>query len=177
MGRDQSGGDSSEPGRVTSDSSDGDQRDSGGDAPGTAWTGTLTDTYAAAIQHDLVDLEPDTTLLGVVRQPPPWFHTTVDVNVRALGPPSALLEEAKTADEELKMQGLCAEGAHNAAWEQVDFEARYRTHLEIDADAQDALTRLRERLASGESIALVCFENTNKKRCHRTVLREVLERE
>ena len=136
--------------------------------------GTLTDTYAAAIQHDLVDLEPETTLVGVVRQPPPWFHAAVDENVRALGPPSSLLEETKAAEEELKMQGLCAEGAHNAAWEQVDYEARYRTHLETDADAQGALTRLLERLESGESIALVCFENTNKKHCHRTVLREEL---
>nr|WP_252701433.1 DUF488 domain-containing protein [Natronosalvus vescus] len=129
------------------------------------------------MQHDLVDLEPETTLIGVVRQPPPWFHAAVEENVRELGPPSSLLEETKTAEEELKMQGLCAEGAHNAAWEQVDFVSRYRTHLETDADAQDALTRLRERLESGESIALVCFENTNKKCCHRTVLREVLEGE
>ncbi|MFC7230408.1 DUF488 family protein [Saliphagus sp. GCM10025308] len=135
----------------------------------------FTDTYVAALQHDLVDLEPGTTLVGVVRQPTSWFHAAVDENLPALGPPSTLLEDAKTATEDLKMAGMCDEGAHNASWEQVGFEDRYREHLETEIEAREALAELEERLEEGESIALVCFENTGKKRCHRTVLREVLE--
>ncbi|WP_312908338.1 DUF488 domain-containing protein [Natronosalvus caseinilyticus] len=136
---------------------------------------TLTDTYVAALQHDLVDLESETTLVGVVRQPTSWFHAAVDENLPALGPPSPLLEDAKTATEDLKMAGMCDEGAHNASWEQVEFEDRYREHLETESEAREALAELEGRLEDGESIALVCFENTGKKRCHRTVLREVLE--
>lgn len=137
--------------------------------------GTLTDTYVAALQHDLADLPPETTLVGVVRRPTPWFHAAVDENRPKLGPPADLLEAIHAAEEDLKMQGLCAEGAHNAAWDQVGFAAAYRDHLESSADARSALEALAGRLEAGESLALVCYENTEKKRCHRTILRVVLE--
>ena len=35
--------------------------------------GTLTDTYVAALQHDLADVPADATPVGVVRKPTPWF--------------------------------------------------------------------------------------------------------
>ena len=136
--------------------------------------GTLADTYVAALQHDLVDLPPETTLVGVVRKPTPWFHGAVDENQPELGPPAALLETFQTSVDDLKMRGICEEGAHNAAWDEVGFEAEYREYLEESADARAALEGLETRLADGESLALVCFENTAKKRCHRTVLRDVL---
>ncbi|QLG48628.1 DUF488 domain-containing protein [Natrinema halophilum] len=137
--------------------------------------GTLADTYVAAIQHDLADLPADTTRVGVVRRPTSWFHAAVDENQPALGPPADLLESMRHREEDMKMQGLCEEGAHNAAWDQVGFEEAYREHLETEAKAQAALATLEDRLAAGESVALVCYENTEKKRCHRTILREVLE--
>ncbi|WP_245724163.1 DUF488 domain-containing protein [Natronorubrum texcoconense] len=136
--------------------------------------GTLADTYVAALQHDLVDLPPETTLVGVVRKPTPWFHAAVDENQPELGPPTELLESFRTTVDDLKMRGVCEEGAHNAAWDEVGFEEAYRDHLEESADARAALEGLETRLADGESLALVCFENTAKKRCHRTVLRDVL---
>ncbi|WP_440771702.1 DUF488 domain-containing protein [Natronorubrum sp. DTA28] len=141
-----------------------------------AFEGTLEDTYVAALQHDLADLPPETTLVGVVRNPTPWFHGAVDENRPALGPPGELLESFQTTVDDLKMRGICEEGAHNAAWDEVGFEERYRNYLEESADAQAALEALETRLADGESLALVCFENTAKKRCHRTVLRDVLEK-
>ena len=137
--------------------------------------GTLSETYLAALQHDLVELPAATTRVGVVRKPAPWFHAAVDENVPELGPPASLLESVQEAESDLKMQGLCAEGAHNAAWDQVGFEATYREHLETDPDARAALAALESRLEDGESLTLVCYENTAKKRCHRTVLRDVLE--
>lgn len=136
--------------------------------------GQLLDTYVAAIQHDLVDLG-EATLVGVVRRPTGWFNATVDENVPAVAPPESLLEETKTRQEDFEMQGICSEEAHNQAWETTAFAEQYRTHLESDDDAQDAITDLVERVQGGESIALVCFENTEKKRCHRTILREILE--
>ncbi|WP_255167730.1 DUF488 family protein [Natrononativus amylolyticus] len=137
--------------------------------------GSLADTYVAALQHDLAELPPEATLVGVVRSPTRWFHAAVDENVPELGPPRALLEEVQTAAEDLKMQGLCDEGAHNAAWEQVGFGERYQRYLEESADAREAVTSLEDRLEAGESLALVCYENTAKKRCHRTILRDRLE--
>ncbi|MCU4925562.1 DUF488 domain-containing protein [Halobacteria archaeon AArc-dxtr1] len=136
--------------------------------------GRLTETYVAALQHDLADLPPEASLVGVVREPTTWFHAAVDENVPALGPPADLLEEVQEAESGLKMRGLCAEEAHNAAWEQVGFESRYRTHLTKSGAAKEAIESLRDRLAEGESIALVCFENTATKRCHRSVLQELI---
>ncbi|THE63716.1 hypothetical protein D8Y22_18085 [Salinadaptatus halalkaliphilus] len=109
--------------------------------------GTLSDTYVAALQHDLVDVSPETTLVGVVRKPAPWFHAAVDENRPELGPPATLLESVREIEDDLKMQGLCDEGSHNATWEQI---------------------------GSAKPIAS-CDENTEKKRCRRTILREPLE--
>lgn len=136
--------------------------------------GTLADTSVAALQHDLADVDPGATLVGVVRKPTRWFHGSVDVNRPELGPPAALLEDVQCVEDDLKIQGLCAEGAHNAAWDRVDFEDRYRTYLEESPEAQAALEALETRRDAGESLVLVCYENTERKRCHRTILREVL---
>jgi len=136
--------------------------------------GQVHDTYVAAIQHDLVDLPDDAERIGVVRRPTSWFHGAVDENVPALGPPEELLEAAKQREEDLKMQGICDDDAQNIAWDEVDFAERYREYLETAAGSS-AVDDLVERLRSGTDVVLVCFENTEKKRCHRTMLREVLE--
>ncbi|WP_248516763.1 DUF488 family protein, N3 subclade [Salinarchaeum laminariae] len=136
--------------------------------------GQVHDTYVAAIQHDLVDLPDDARRIGVVRRPTSWFHGAVDENVPALGPPEDLLEEATQREEDLKMQGICDDDAQNVAWDEVDFGTRYREYLATEAGSA-AVDGLVERLREGEDLVLVCFENTEKKRCHRTILREVLE--
>lgn len=135
-------------------------------------TGRVTETYAAALQHDLVDLA-GATPVGVVRRPPGWFHAQVEENHRELGPPDVLLDEAKDRQEELQMAGMCETGAHNAAFEETDFETRYREYLEREDDAQAALETLRGRVRDGEDIALVCFEGEDKA-CHRHTLLEEL---
>ncbi|WP_436910902.1 DUF488 family protein, N3 subclade [Halosimplex marinum] len=135
-------------------------------------SGTVTETYAAALQHDIADLPDDAALVGVVRRPTGWFSALVDENRPELGPPESLLSEAKERQEDFRRQGLCDEEAHNAAWGEVDFEARYREHLASGA-AAEALTGLAERVADGESVALVCFEGDDK-RCHRRILDDVV---
>ena len=137
--------------------------------------GSLSDTYVAAIQHDLADVPADATLVGVVRKPTPWFYAAVDENHPELGPPVALLAATKDAAADLQLRGICDAEAHNTAWDAVDFEGRYRTYLAESVEASAAMDRLGNRLETGESIALVCYENTAKKRCHRTILCEVLE--
>jgi len=91
--------------------------------------GALRDTYLAALQHDLIDIPEGATLVGVVRSPTRWFSPAVDENQRALGPPQSLLDEFKQRSEGLEAEGLDDADAHNAAWEDVDFEPRYREHL------------------------------------------------
>ena len=70
------------------------------------------------------------------------------------------------------MQGLCEEEAHNAAWDETDFESRYRDHL-AGEEAATAVQRLANRVEDGASVALVCFEGKSK-RCHRRVLDDVI---
>lgn len=41
-------------------------------------TDLLQDTYVAALQHGLVDLAEEATLVGVVRRPTGWFRSAVD---------------------------------------------------------------------------------------------------
>ncbi|WP_336036113.1 DUF488 family protein [Halobacterium yunchengense] len=137
-------------------------------------TGGLADTYVAALQHDTADVPGDATLVGVVRRPTGWFSAAVDENAPALAPPEPLLEDAKARERELEADGVGGAEANRRAWRGVDFAQRYREHLEGDADARDALGALAARLAGGESLALVCFENTDEKRCHRTILRDRL---
>jgi len=134
----------------------------------------IEDTYVAALQHDLVDIPPKATLVGVVRRPTGWFRTTVDENYPALGPSEDLLDEFKQRHEDFKMQGMCDEGAHNVAWDEVGFEDRYRTHLTDAAEVEEAVAELVDRLRGGEQLVFVCFENTDQKRCHRTLLKEHL---
>jgi len=86
-------------------------------------TGVLFDTCVAALQHDLVDLPDGTRRVGVVRRPTPWFRGSVDENRPALGPPTALLDEFQERAESFKPDGMCEEGAHNAAWEERNWPA------------------------------------------------------
>lgn len=139
---------------------------------GTETDGTLEETYHAALQHDLVSLSGDEQLVGVVRRPTGWFLDTVDENHEELGPPPELLDAFAERHEDLKSRGMCDEGAHNAAWEELGFEDRYRTYLAADANA--AVDDLVSRIRSGENIVLVCFEGENK-RCHRHELESIIE--
>lgn len=137
-------------------------------------SGSLHDTYIAALQHDLADLPAEATLVGVVRRPTGWFRSTVDENYPELGPPAELLDEFKERHEALESQGMDDDAAHDAAWDEVEFAERYRTHLTESEAARAAVEELLDRLRDGESLVLVCFENTEMKRCHRTVLEEHL---
>lgn len=137
--------------------------------------GTVTDTYIAALQHDLADVPEGATLVGVVRRPTRWFWGQVDENVAALAPPAELLDAVKDRAEALEAEGLADAAAHNRAMAEADYDERYLAHLEASSEARAALADLRGRLAAGEDLALVCYENTEEKRCHRTLLVERLQ--
>lgn len=138
-------------------------------------TGSVSDTYAAGLQHGLTDLDDSTSLVGVVRRPTRWFNPQVDENLAALGPPPELFEDFQDRRDALLDQGLEEEAAHNTAWSDVNYDDRYLDHLNTSTKAEEAVKALLDRLESGTDIALVCYENTDDKRCHRTVLRDYLE--
>jgi len=135
--------------------------------------GAVRETYAAAIQHDLVDLPDEAYLAGVVRKPMPWLHGVVDDNYPDLGPPEDLLAETKQREEDFKRQGICDAEALNAAWEDTGFADRYLDYVRESEAAEEALAALEDRLAAGTDVVLVCYES-DEKRCHRHLLLEEL---
>ncbi|MFP4530918.1 MAG: DUF488 family protein [Halodesulfurarchaeum sp.] len=137
--------------------------------------GALRDTYAAALQHELVDLDGDERLIGVARRPLPWLLGQVDENRSALGPPPELLDAVKERHEELQKDGLPDAEAHNRALEAVDYRERYLDYLENSAAPREAIESIEEIREAGTDVVLVCYENTAEKRCHRTILREAIE--
>ncbi|UPW00878.1 DUF488 domain-containing protein [Halorussus gelatinilyticus] len=126
----------------------------------------LRDTYHAALQHGHVTPADEDLVVGVVRRPSYGIENHLDENVPELAPPEDLLSEFKTvADERDDL-------THDEAWDRVDFGARYRDHLRTDS-ARTAMDDLLAELGSRD-VWLVCYENTDNKRCHRTILRDVL---
>jgi len=138
--------------------------------------GRLSDTDAAAIQHEFADVPADATLVGVVRTPTAWFHPLVDENHPAPGPPEDLLSTFQDRREDLALRGMCEDGAHNAAWEELGFFDRHREHIDGNDNVSAAVEDLVDRVRAGEDLAPVCYENTDNKRCHRTVLRDLVEK-
>lgn len=137
--------------------------------------GSLSDAYIAGLQHDLVDVPGDARFVGVIRRPPPWAWPHLDENHRALGPPDELLDDFRDREAELLDEGMDDERAHNAAWDDVDYPRRYRAYLDASEAAGDAIAAIRDRLDDGDNVVLVCFENTESKHCHRTILIEYLD--
>lgn len=131
---------------------------------------TVHETYAAALQHDRAALPDGTRIVGVVRRPMGWFHGVVDENVPALGPPAGLLDAVKDRQAAREAEGLADAAAVEAAWEDVDFAARYEAYLDDDADAAGAVADLADAVRNGTDVALVCYEAPDKP-CHRHLLR------
>ncbi|PSQ50240.1 hypothetical protein BRD15_02105, partial [Halobacteriales archaeon SW_6_65_15] len=97
------------------------------------------------------------------------FDRNLDAElVSELAPPDDLLSEFKTlADERDDLH-------HDEVWDEVDFGERYRDHLR-SPEARQAMGDLLEELESRDGdLWLVCYENTDEKRCHRTILKSVL---
>lgn len=131
------------------------------------------DTYVAALQHGFAAVPEDAVKVGVVRRPTRWFYPRVDHNFPDLGPPPALLDDFQERHETLA-ERLGDVEAHNRAWVDVEYDQRYLDYLASSPDATDALEEVREFLADGVDVVLVCYENTDEKRCHRTLLRDRL---
>lgn len=126
----------------------------------------LHDTYHAALQHGHVDPGDEDLVVGVVRRPVYGIENYLDRNVPALAPPDDLLDEFKAmADEREDL-------THDEVWDEVDFTERYRDHLR-SSETQQAMDDLLAELEDRD-VWLVCYENTDEKRCHRTILKEEL---
>lgn len=115
--------------------------------------GTIEETYAAALQHDIATVPPDAYRLGVVRRPLPWLLGAVDENEPALGPPEGLLSEFRERYETLATETNLDEAtAHNLAIADISYRQRYLEYLKTDSDAQSAIESVRSRVLDGADI-------------------------
>ncbi|WP_458210054.1 DUF488 domain-containing protein [Haladaptatus sp. NG-SE-30] len=120
----------------------------------------LHHTYLAALQHDHVTVPENAVVYGVVRKPLPWLWGEIDDNLPAVAPPESLLDEFKELADQV---------GHERAWDDLGFERRYRDHLRTSDEAKAVMDDLRDE-ARNRPIYLVCYENIEQKRCHRTLL-------
>lgn len=134
----------------------------------------VSDTYVAELARESDDVPLGARLVGVAASPPRRLCSLVDEVRPSLAPPRALRDDHADAAASFRIDGLCESGAHNAAWDRVDFADRYREHLASDPDARAALDSLCATLSAGADIVLVGPERSDELRSHRTVLREVL---
>lgn len=90
-----------------------------------------------------------------------------------LAPSVELLEEFKNAASALVATGLDETTAHNKAWEDREYEKRFRRELESRPAAVRRMRGLAREAIAGD-IVLVCYEAPPKK-CHRHILRGIIQ--
>lgn len=134
----------------------------------------VSDTYVAELDREGGDVPSAARLVGVAASPSRRLHALVDEVRPALAPPPALRDDHADVAASFRIDGLCESGAHNAAWDRVDFDDRYREHLASDPEARESVDSLCTTLNSGADVVLVGPERSGELRSHRTVLREVL---
>jgi hypothetical protein len=135
----------------------------------------LHDTYVAALQHGHVEPDEEALVLGVMRQPM-WASGFVDRNDRRLAPPQSLLDEFHDRQEYLEDEkGQHEITAQNRAFSEI-LRDKYIEYLDGTPAVGEAIGELLGELAHRD-VWLVCFENTEQKRCHRTILKRYIERQ
>jgi uncharacterized protein YeaO (DUF488 family) len=136
----------------------------------------LRDTYHAALQHGHVEPDEEDLVAGVVRRPSYGIENYVDRNVPEHAPPDDHQSELKAVvdGDGTREDGIGDDLTHDEAWDEVNFGERYREHLR-SPEPQQAMDDLLVELESRDrDLWLVCYENTDDKRCHRTILKDVL---
>lgn len=88
-----------------------------------------------------------------------------------LAPPEELFKDFKAREAELKKEKMDPVEAHNQAYVDIDFEARFKKAFLDNADAVNELKEIKE-LSEKEDVYFICYEKQPKK-CHRFLLMEL----
>jgi uncharacterized protein YeaO (DUF488 family) len=87
-------------------------------------------------------------------------------------PSETLLREFNEIKSKLMKKGMAEPAARKRAWQQTDFEVRYRKEVESKPDVIDKLKEIKE-LAEKQDVFLYCY--CGKKPCHRFILIDMIE--
>jgi uncharacterized protein YeaO (DUF488 family) len=86
-------------------------------------------------------------------------------------PSETLLKELNETKSALMKKGMTEPDARNRAWQQIDFEKRYRKEIESKPDVIDKLKKIKE-LAKKKDVFLYCY--CGKYPCHRFILIDMI---
>lgn len=112
----------------------------------------------------------DEQFIGTVRKPTDDLLATVKKNDTRLAPPAGLFEEWIRTKNRLQESGRSYGTAHNEAFNRVNYESRYREHLDKNGEAiNEYVTQIR----GGNKIVLVCYCNPGL-HCHRKIAKECI---
>lgn len=117
------------------------------------------------------DIEDLGTKIAVVSDPTGQITEVCDEFMPELGMPEDELNNFRFTRSNLDIDDDIKK--HNKAAEKVELETKYRSYLNSDANAQEKIDKICERLKDGENITLVCFEK-EPKWCHRHILVEYI---
>lgn len=126
----------------------------------------------AALSQYVNQDEQDVTTIAVVRDPTGGIVEATDEFMPELALKLRHLNEMRSVRNELSIDDTVKR--HNRAVEMTDLEEKYKKHLKSDKDAREKINELKNRVESGENIAVVCFEKPPKW-CHRHMLRDHIE--
>lgn len=92
-----------------------------------------------------------------------------------LAPSKKLLNEFNERKEKLRRMGIDDVSAHNRAFDDIDYERKFRQEI---LNRPEALLKLRQikESAKEKDIYLICYEKPPKK-CHRFILIEIAKNE
>jgi uncharacterized protein YeaO (DUF488 family) len=87
-------------------------------------------------------------------------------------PSETLLREFNEIKSKLMKKGTAEPDARKRAWQQTDFEKRYRKEVESKPDVIDKLKEIKE-LAEKKDVFLYCY--CGRYPCHRFILIDMIE--
>jgi hypothetical protein len=120
----------------------------------------LKETYLAVLKKKR-DLFPDD-----------YFEVITLTAGSVLAPSDRLLNDVKFLQKQFETMKVPNEWARWMAWDNSDYENRYRQQLKDDPEAQERIKTLIKKMVDGQSVWVVCYEKYPP--CHRFVLWDIL---
>jgi len=87
-------------------------------------------------------------------------------------PSKTLLREFNEMKSTLMKKGITEPDARKKAWQQTDFEKRFRKEIESKPDVSDKLKEIKEK-AETKDVFLYCY--CGKDPCHRFILLDMIQ--
>lgn len=122
---------------------------------------------------DSFGVDTKETRIAVVRQPnDTGILDVTDEWKQSLGMPEDALQQFWSWRSKYESNDA-VDNPSDRAYDELKLDDVYREHVRSSQKAQRALDEIVDRVESGETVVLVCFEESHK-RCHRHVLRRIV---